>query len=137
MNAKVKFVDGLQFVGEAASGHAVVMDADPEVGGSNTGARPTELVLIGLGGCTGMDVAAILTKKRQPMEGLEVNIKAQRAEAHPKKFTDIEIEFVLKGKELSEDAVKRAIELSMDKYCSVKATLEGVSKVTYSYRIER
>jgi putative redox protein len=137
MNAKVKYVDGLQFVGESDTGHAVVMDADPEVGGANTGARPTELVLLGLGGCTGMDVAAILTKKRQPLEGLEVNIKGQRAEAHPKKFTDIELEFVVKGKDLSEEAVKRAIELSMDKYCSVKATLEGSAKVTYSYRIER
>jgi putative redox protein len=135
MEAKVKFVDGLQFVGESATGHAIVMDGDPEVGGSNTGMRPMELLLVGLGGCAGMDVASILSKKRQPLLGLEINVKGQKAGEYPKKFTDIEIEFIAKGK-VEEDALKKAIELSMEKYCSVKATLEGVAKITWSYRIE-
>lgn len=135
MTAKVKFTDGLQFVGEAPSGHAIVMDAGPEVGGSDTGVRPTELVLLGLGGCTGMDVVSILKKKRQPLRGLEVVITGQKAESHPRKFTDIEVEFIVKGKGISEDAVKRAIELSWEKYCSVKATLEGTARVGYRYRM--
>ena len=135
LQAKVKWTDGLQFIGESGTGHAVVMDADAEYGGHNTGARPTELVLIGLGGCTGMDVASVLQKKREQVTGVEVNVRGERADAHPKKFTDIRIEFVVSGRNLSEEAVKKAIDLSMEKYCSVKATLEGVAKVSYSYRI--
>lgn len=135
MEAKVKYVDGLQFVAEASSGHAIVMDGEQVYGGSNTGLRPTELLLIGLGGCSGMDVVSILKKKKQDLRGLDINIKGNRAQEHPKKFTDIEIEFVVTGHDLSEDAVRRAIDLSMEKYCSVKATLEGCAKVTFSYRI--
>ncbi len=135
MQAKVKWVGGLQFVGESETGHAIVMDADTEVGGGNTGMRPTELLLVGLGGCSGMDVASILQKKREQVTGVEVNIKGEKADTHPKKFTDIEIEYIVSGKNISEEAVKKAIDLSMEKYCSVKATLEGVAKITYSYRI--
>ncbi|MCL4490567.1 MAG: OsmC family protein [Nitrospirae bacterium] len=137
MQAKVKWVGGLQFVGESETGHAIVMDADTEVGGGNTGMRPTELLLVGLGGCSGMDVASILQKKREQVTGVEVNIKGEKADTHPKKFTDIEIEYIVSGKNISEEAVKKAIDLSMEKYCSVKATLEGVAKITYSYRIVR
>ncbi|RMG75239.1 MAG: OsmC family peroxiredoxin [Nitrospirae bacterium] len=117
------------------SGHSVVMDGDPEVGGDDTAPRPTELVLMGLGGCTGMDVISILRKKRQKVTDFEILVQATRADQHPKKFTDIHIEYVVKGLDISEEAVKRSVELSMQKYCSVKATLEGVAKITYSYRI--
>ncbi len=134
--AKVTYVDGLQFVGEAGSGHAIVMDGDHEVGGHDTGMRPMELLLVGLGGCTGMDVASILKKKKQPFTGLEVDVRGKKADDYPKKYTDITIEFVVKGKGVEEQAVKRAIELSMEKYCSVKATLEGTAKISWSYRIE-
>ncbi|GAB4417045.1 MAG: OsmC family protein [Thermodesulfovibrionales bacterium] len=133
--AKVKYVDGLQFVGEASSGHAIVMDGDPDSGGNNTGLRPMELLLIGLGGCSGMDVASILKKKKQDLRGLEINVKGEKAENYPKRFTSIDIEFVVTGRSLSEEAVKRAIDLSMEKYCSVKATLEGSAKIKFSYRI--
>ncbi|MCL5024751.1 MAG: OsmC family protein [Nitrospirae bacterium] len=135
MEAKVTYVDGLRFLGEASSGHAVVMDGDPEYGGKNTGLRPTELLLVGLGGCSGMDVISILKKKRQDVRKLEITVKGQRAEDHPKKFTDITIEFIVTGRALSEEAVKRAVDLSMDKYCSVKATIEGVAKISFAYRI--
>jgi putative redox protein len=135
MEAKVKYVDGLQFVGEAGSGHAIVMDGEQVFGGNNSALRPTELVLIGLGGCSGMDVVSILKKKRQELRGLEINISGKRAEEHPKKFTDINMEFIVTGRNLSDDAVKRAVDLSMEKYCSVKATLEGCANVTFSYRI--
>lgn len=133
--AKVTFVQGMQFVGEADSRHAIVMDSDSSVGGSNTGLRPTELILIGLGGCSGMDVVSILKKKKQQVTGLEILVDGKKAEAYPMKFTDISIEFVVKGKDISEQAVKRAVQLSMDKYCSVKATLEGSANVTFSFRI--
>jgi len=135
MDAKVTYVDGLQFVGECASGHAIVMDGDREVGGRNTGPRPTELLLIGLGGCSGMDIVSILKKKKQEVKGVEIVVKGEKAENYPKKFTDISIEFTVRGKSISDEAVKRAVELSMEKYCSVKATLEGSAKVEWSYKI--
>lgn len=135
LEAKVKYVNGLQFVGEATSGHAIVMDADTSVGGRNTGVRPTELLLIGLGGCSGMDVVSILKKKKEEVREVEINIKGEKAESHPRKFTDIEIEFIVTGRDISEESVKRAVELSMEKYCSVKATLEGSAKISFSYRI--
>ncbi len=135
LQAKVKWVNGLQFVGETGTGHAVVMDGDKEVGGNNTGMRPMELLLVGLGGCSGMDVASILQKKKQQVTGIDINVKGEKADSYPKKFTEIEIEFIVSGKDLSEEAVKRAVELSMEKYCSVKATLEGTAKISFSYRI--
>lgn len=135
LQAKVKWVNGLQFVGETGTGHAVVMDGDKEVGGNNTGMRPMELLLVGLGGCSGMDVASILQKKKQQVTGIDINVKGEKADSYPKKFTEIEMEFIVSGKDLSEEAVKRAVELSMEKYCSVKATLEGTAKISFSYRI--
>lgn len=135
LTARVKWVDGLQFVGESGTGHAIVMDGDKEVGGNNTGMRPMELLLIGLGGCSGMDVASILQKKKQQVTNIDINIKGEKADSYPKKFTEIGIEFIVSGKNLSEEAVKRAVELSMEKYCSVKATLEGAAKINFSYRV--
>lgn len=133
--AKVTYTQGLQFLGEVSSGHVIVMDGDPEVGGSNTGLRPMELLLVGLGGCSGMDVVSILRKKKQEITGFAINVRGQQAENYPKKYTDIDMEFIIKGRNISEDAVKRAIDLSMDKYCSVKAILEGSAKISFSYRI--
>ncbi len=136
MQAKVTLVDGLQFVGEASSGHAIVMDGDHEFGGSDTGIRPSELLLVGIGGCSGMDVISILRKKKQDVTGFEILIDGNKADSHPKKFTDMTIKYIVKGKNLSEEAVKRAVQLSMDKYCSVKATLEGVAKINFTVEIE-
>jgi len=136
LEAKVKYVDGLQFVGEASSGHAIVMDGDTKFGGKDTAVRPTELLLIGLGGCSGMDVISVLKKKQQDVRALEINIKGEKAETYPQKFTDITIEFVVTGRNVKEDAVKRAVELSMEKYCSVKATLEGSARISFAYKIE-
>lgn len=133
--AKVTLVDGMQFIGTADSGHAVIMDAAPNVGGSDTGLRPIELLPIALGGCSGMDVISILRKKRQDVTRFEMNITGEQAEDHPHKYTSIHIEYVVKGRGISEDAVKRAIELSLSKYCSVGATLSGVAKITHSYKI--
>jgi putative redox protein len=135
MNAKVTYVKGLQFVGDAQSGHAMIMDGDKSVGGENTGPRPMELLLIAAGGCSGMDVISILNKKKQDVTGLEINVSGNKAEEYPKKFTEITVEFIVKGRKIEESAVKRAVELSMTKYCSVKATLEGTAKINYSYKI--
>ncbi|PKL47526.1 MAG: osmotically inducible protein OsmC [Nitrospira bacterium HGW-Nitrospira-1] len=133
--AKVTYVNGMQFVGEADSGHAIIMDGTPETGGKDTGLRPMELLLIGIGGCSGMDVVAILKKKKQAISGFEINVNGQKAENHPQKFNEIDMEFVIKGKNISEEAVKRAVQLSMEKYCSVKAALEGSAKINYTYKI--
>lgn len=136
MSAIVKWTDGMQFVGESASGHAIVMDGYPEVGGNNTGMRPMELLLVGVGGCSGMDIVSILKKKKEPITGIEVVVNGKKADDYPKKYTEINIEFIVTGKGLSDEAVKRACQLSMDKYCSVKATLEPTAKVSWSYKIE-
>ncbi len=135
LKAKVTLVKDMQFIGDTGSGHAVVMDSDHSVGGKNTGPRPMELLLIASGGCTGMDVISILRKKKQDVTGIEINVKGNKAEEYPKKLTEINIEYIVKGRNISEEAVKRAIELSMNKYCSVKATLEGSAKIHYSYKI--
>lgn len=135
MDAKVTLVDGMQFVGVATSGHAIVMDGDQEVGGSDSGVRPSELLLIGIGGCSGMDIISILRKKQQDVTGFHINVKGDKAEEHPKRFKDITLEYVIKGRNVSEEAVKRAVELSMTKYCSVKATLEGSAKINFTYKI--
>jgi putative redox protein len=135
LNAKVTYTNGLQFVGEASSGHAIVMDGDTGVGGHNTGLRPMELLLVSLGGCTGMDVISIMKKKQQDVTGFEININGQKAESYPKKFTDITIEYIVRGRGISEEALKKSIDLSMNKYCSIKASLEGTAKISFSYRI--
>ena len=135
LKAKVTLVKDMQFIGDTDSGHAIVMDSDFSVGGKNTGPRPMELLLIASGGCTGMDVISILRKKKQDVTGLEINVKGNKAEEFPKKLTEIIIEYIVKGRNISEEAVKRAIDLSMNKYCSVKATLEGSTKINYSYKI--
>jgi putative redox protein len=133
--ANVAYTGGMQFVASADSGHAVVMDADADSGGNNTGPRPMELLLMGIGGCSGMDIISILRKKKQQVTGLEAKVSGTMADEHPHKYREITIEYIVTGKRLSDEAVKRAVQLSMDKYCSVKATLEGSARVTFSYRI--
>jgi putative redox protein len=135
LHAKITHVRDLQFVGEASSNHAVVMDGDISAGGHNTGSTPMELLLLGLGGCSGMDIISILKKKRQDVSGLDINVTGRNAENYPRKFEEISLEFVIKGRNISEEAVKRAVDLSMTKYCSVKANLECSAKITCAYRI--
>lgn len=134
-NAKVTLVDGMQFVATADSGHAVVMDGTQNVGGNNTGSRPMELLMMAFGGCSGMDVISILRKKKQDVKKFEINVKGEKAETDPHYYTDLHIEYVVTGKDISEDAVKRAVDLSLEKYCSVGATLGKAAKITHSYKI--
>ncbi|MEW6586991.1 MAG: OsmC family protein [Nitrospirota bacterium] len=135
VEARVTYVDGLQFVGQASSGHAIVMDGDTINGGSNTGLRPTELLLIGLGSCSGMGIVSILRKKKQDVRSLEIIVRGEKEESYPQKFNGITMEFRVRGRNLSEEAVKRAVELSMEKYCAVKATLESSPEMNFSFTI--
>jgi len=136
MKTTVRLVRDMQFVGISESGHAVVMDAPPSSGGHNTAAKPSELLLMAFGGCSGMDVISILRKKQQRVTDLEINVKGRASEGHPKKFEEVHIEYVVRGRGVSEEAVKRSIELSLGKYCMVGATIGGIAKITHSYRIE-
>jgi putative redox protein len=135
--AKVTWIGpGLRLVGEASSGPAIVLDhVLPGEEGQETGPRPMELLLIGLAGCTAMDVVSILQKKRQPFTDLEVRVTAERAEEHPKVYTQIHLEFVVKGGGVDPRAVERAIELSQTKYCSAAAMLGKTAEITTSYRV--
>jgi putative redox protein len=135
VEAKITLVKDMQFEGSATSGHTLVMDSDDAVGGHNAGFRPTELLLVGFGGCSGMDVISILRKKRQQITGLEMNVKGERADDYPKVYKEVHIEYVVKGKGIQKEAVERAIELTLGKYCSVGATLARAGKITHSYRI--
>jgi putative redox protein len=135
VEAKVTLVNEMQFFGTAISGHTLTMDADETSGGRNKGFRPMELLLVGFGGCSGMDVISILRKKRQPITGLEINVKGEKSDSYPKIYKEVHIEYIVKGKGVEKEAVERAIALSLDKYCSVGATLAKAGSITHSYRI--
>lgn len=135
MRAKVKWLDHMTLVGESSSGHALVMDAAPEVGGRNLGARPMEMVLLGLGGCTAIDVVSILKKARQPVTGCEVQLEATRSDGVPRVFTAIALRYRVSGSDLSEKQVSRAVSLSSEKYCSVSRMLEPTVQLRHSYEI--
>jgi putative redox protein len=134
--AYIKQLKGITFVGKADSNHWVTMDGPVESGGGNAGIRPKELLLLGLGGCTGSDVASILKKKRVKLNGFEINIETEVSEEHPQVFTDLHIEYVFYGKDVDKNAVERAIELSRTKYCGVTKMLEKAVRISHSYRIE-
>ncbi|GGE56044.1 peroxiredoxin [Halopseudomonas oceani] len=136
MKATVKWVDGVMFLGESGSGHTVVMDGPPEAGGRNMGIRPMETVLVGLGGCASFDVVSILKKARQDIRDVHTELAAERADVEPKVFTKIHLHFVVTGKNLKEAHVKRAVELSAEKYCSASILMgrAGV-EVTHDYEI--
>lgn len=136
MKARVQWAGEALFLGESGSGHAVVMDGPPEAGGRNLGVRPMEMILLGLGGCSNFDVVSILRKSRQAVESCEVFIDADRAEQEPKVFTRINLRFVVKGRGLKEPYVKRAVDLSAEKYCSASIMLgrAGV-EITHEYEI--
>jgi putative redox protein len=130
----VKFTNGMQFVAQGGtSGQTCTMDASVEGGGQNSGPRPMEMLLFGLGGCTGMDVVSILRKKRQPFTGLEMNLTGDRAPENPKRYTAIHNEYVVHGKGVDPNAVAEAIRLSEEKYCSARASFN--CPVTSSFRI--
>lgn len=136
MDATVTWQDGLSFIGTAGSGYQIRLGADPEVGGTNDGFRPLELMAVSLAGCTAMDVISILRKKQQTVTGFNVSVHADRAADHPKVFTHIIILYHLIGHDLDEPALQRAIELTATKYCPAQAMLGRVATMELKYRIE-
>ena len=135
MKARVKWVQDATFLGESGSGHAVVMDGPPEAGGRNLGVRPMEMLLIGMGGCTAFDVVHILRKARQPIVDCVAELEAERAATEPKVFTRIHVHFILTGRGLSEQHVKRAVDLSAEKYCSASIMLGATAEISHDYEI--
>ena len=133
MKATVKWIDGVSFVGEAESGHAVVLDGPPEAGGRNIGMRPMEMVLVGMGGCTAFDVVSILQKARQPVSDCRVELRAERADEIPKVFT--RMHFVVSGQGLKAAQVERAVKLSAEKYCSASIMLGKTASITHDFEI--
>jgi len=135
MKVRVKWVDEAMFLAESGSGHAVVMDGPPDHGGRNLGVRPMEMLLMGTGGCSAFDVVMILKKARQRVTDCIAEVTAERAETDPRVFTSIHIHFVVSGKALKESQVKRAIELSSEKYCSASIMFGKVATLTHDYEI--
>ncbi len=134
--AYIKQLKGITFVGKTDSNHWITMDGPENFGGSDAGIRPKELILLGLGGCTGSDVVSILSKKRVNLDDFEINIETEVSEEHPQIFTKLHLEYVFYGEDINTKDVERAIELSQTKYCGVTAMLEKTVQITHSYRIE-
>ena len=135
MNAKVDWKGRMSFTGSADSGFEVQLGSSPEVGGDNDGFRPMELMAVSLGGCTAMDVISILKKKRQEVSDFQVKVETERAVQHPKVFTSAVIEYHVAGKDISESAVSRAMELSADTYCPAQAMIGKIIPLTLKYFI--
>ena len=135
MEVQVKWVDGVMFVGEAGSGHAVVMDGPPDHGGRNMGVRPMEMLLLGVGGCSSFDVIQILEKSRQQVTDCIAKVTAERVDAVPSVFSKIHLHFVVTGKNLKESAVERAVHLSADKYCSASIMLAKAVEISHTFEI--
>lgn len=135
MKARIQWTGNVSFEGQADSGHPVRMDGPPEFGGQNLGARPMELVLIGMGGCTAFDVIHILKKSRQDVTDCVAEIDATRADAEPKVFTKIHVHFRVTGRKLDPKRVQQAIELSATKYCSASIMLGKTAEITHDFEI--
>ena len=125
----------MSFVGESGSGHSIVMDGAPDVGGRNMGVRPMEMVLLGLGGCTAFDMVLILQRQRQAISDCQVEIEAERAEEVPKVFTKIHVHYIVKGRGLDPKKVERAVNMTAEKYCSVSIMLSASVELTHDFEI--
>lgn len=135
LDATLQYVEGMAFSITSGSGHQMTMDATAADGGQNQGPTPMELILMGTAGCTAMDVISILRKKRQDVTAYQVHIHGTRAPTHPMVFTAITIEHMVSGHHISEEAVTRAIELSVTKYCGAHAMLSKTAAITTTHRI--
>ena len=135
MKARIKWVDNAMFLAESGSGHTVVMDGPPESGGQNLGIRPMEMMLIGMGGCTAFDVMMILKKSRQDVTDCVAELEAERVDTIPKVFSKIHVHFVVTGRGLTDKMVKRAIDLSAEKYCSASIMLAQSVEITHDFEI--
>ncbi len=136
MSVSVIWKGKLAFEGQNSAGFSLPLDSNKASGGEENGFRPMELLLVGLAGCTAMDVISILQKKRQEVTSFEVRVNGVRADEHPRVYTDIEVEYVVRGSAIDSEAVERAVELSTNKYCSAYATLGKTAKITHKITIE-
>ena len=128
---KITWVQNEQFIGTDSTIHSVVLSTAKD----GTGSKPSDLLLVALGACSGVDVVGILVKKRQHFTGLQIKVSGQQDANPPWTFRKLHIEYIVRGRGISEKAVQQAIELSEDKYCSVAATLRGVAEITSSFQI--
>jgi putative redox protein len=135
MKARIKWVEDVMFLGESGTGHTVVMDGPEESGGHGTGMRPMELLLLGMGGCTSYDVVEILKKARQKVTDVVIEINSERSDEVPKVFTKINVHYKVTGMNVKEAHVKRAVELSTEKYCSASIMLGKTAEISHSYEI--
>jgi putative redox protein len=135
MTAGARLLDGMRFEGEAGSGFRLIMDSDGDHPGADAGFRPMELLLVGLAGCTAMDVISILRKKREDVTGYEVRVSGARAEDDPRVFIDVTVTHIVTGRHVRPESVARAVELSETKYCGASATLSKTARVTHTYEI--
>jgi putative redox protein len=129
--ARISWVDGALFVAESGSGHTFTMDGAEDVGGRDLGARPMEVLLMGMGGCTAIDVVSMLRKQRQQIEGVEVAMTAERATDYPKVYVDVKLTYTVRGKNLNRALVERAVTLSDEKYCSATAMFKKTATVSH------
>jgi putative redox protein len=137
MKVTINWGGDAKFLGTSGSGHTITMDGPPDHGGKNQGPRPMEMLLLGLGGCTSFDVMSILQKSRQDITDCEARIEAERADEVPSVFTNIRIHFVVKGHNLKENLVQRAVSLSAEKYCSASIMLEKAGvHIEHSFEIQ-
>lgn len=135
MQSVANWKRGLIFEGTFSSGQGIVMDSAAEHGGENAGPRPVEMLLMGLAGCTGMDVIAMLQKKRMNVTSFKVIVNGDRRDEHPRVFEKIHVVYEVKGKQLSVDGVRQAVHLSEEKYCSVSSTLRKTATITSEIRV--
>lgn len=136
MQARIKWVENACYIAESGSGHAIVVDGPPDIGGRNLGVRPMELVLMGVGACSSVDVVHILKKSRQNVTDCVCELKAERAETDPKVFTKIHMHFKVSGLDLKENQVARAVQLSAEKYCSASIMLgKGGVEISHTHEI--
>jgi putative redox protein len=133
VKSKITWIGGKQFVGTDSSKHSVVISSQDEANG--TGMRPLDMLLVALAGCTAMGVVDILQRKRQDLLDFDINISGEQDEDPPRSFNHIHIEYVAKGRGIKEKALTDAIQLSLEKYCSVSATVKGKAKITTSWQI--
>jgi putative redox protein len=133
---KVKWLDGLRFVANDDKGHSIVIDSSKEHGGEGSAFTPMQLLLVALGSCTGVDVVNILQKQRQKLTGFEIVVSGERVSEYPRVYGKVHVEYKLKGENLRDKAVRTAIQLSEDKYCSVGATIGKTAKMSHSYSVQ-
>ena len=135
MKASIQLLEGSSFAGTSGRGHSVTLDGAPEAGGRNQGIRPMEMILLGLGGCTAIDVLQMLRKGRSNVTDLRVEVNGERADEVPQVFETIHVHFILRGESLNAAKVERAIELSANKYCSATIMLGQVVEITHDFQI--